>query len=138
MQVKRRNTGFPDKVKLMARTRAGGGDPRNARCEAHGGWLGPDGGDYQHRLARRMGGSPGAAVNGAENCAVLCRPCHDLCEARDDGMEARGWWIRSGNGPAHDPRHVPVMLMGESGSGALQYLTADGHYSSAPPSEVAA
>jgi hypothetical protein len=53
-------------------------------------------------------------------------------------MQEQGWWIEQGNGPAHDPRFIPVMVMSESGSGALQYLTADGRYSSAPPPAVAA
>ncbi len=136
--TRRRRTGFSPKVKLMARTRAGGGDPANARCEAGGEFLGLKGGEVHHRLARGMGGSEGPVVNGITNAALLCVGHHALCTAKSREMQARGWWIEQGNGPGHDPRYVPVMVMSESGSGALQYLTASGTYSSAPPEEAAA
>lgn len=141
---RRKATGFPVAVRRMALKRAGGGDMDAARCEACGsppnrleaGF--PDVLDFQHRLARGMGGCTSEVVNGITNCGVLCRPCHDACEARDPEMEARGWWIRSGNGPEHDPRFVRVWLASQDGPVAVVYLSGSGGYATEPPGEVAA
>jgi len=100
------------------------GDPSQARCEAHGGWLGSHGGDFQHVMARGMGGCKDPLINSAANCALLCRRCHDLAEARDPHMEAAGFWARQGT----DPRMVPMMLASEHGSGILVWRSMDGRY----------
>jgi hypothetical protein len=143
-QPRRRDTGFPPQVKLLARTRAGGGDIDQAACEACGRWLGRYGGQIQHRLARGAGGSKDPVVNGIANAALLCgtpldkRTCHGKAESRDPEMEAKGWWIESGNGPEHDPRHVPVMLQSAAGSGVTVWLGEDGKYLTEAPKELAA
>lgn len=113
-------TGFSAEVMLLARVRAGSGDASRALCEACGTMLGRYGGDVQHRLARGSGGSSSEMVGCLANAAVLCRPDHRKAESRaldmrDDGA---GWWIRSGKGPAFDPRFVPVRLH----SGTVRWL----------------
>jgi len=125
-QRARRETGFPRAVKLLARTRAGGGDPDRALCECCGKWLGRYGGEIQHRLARGIGGSRSPVVNGICNAAVLCRPCHALAESRDPEMKAAGWYIEHGKGPEHDPRLVPVKSRSSDGWLVAGWLTADG------------
>lgn len=132
-----RRTGFPAAVRLAARERAGEGYADNARCEACGIWVGAVGGDLQHRLARGIGGTSSPVVNSVANAAVMCRVCHDLAESRDPEMEARGFWIRSGNGPEHDPRYVPVLLASIHGPGATVWLAESG-YLAEPPQGVAA
>jgi hypothetical protein len=129
----RPETGFPRSVKLAARRRAGGGNIEEARCEAGGEWLGRLGGEVQHRYARGMGGCRSAVVNGISNAALLCWHHHRLAEARDEGMREQGFWIRSGKGPEHDPRYVPVMRMLASGERETVYLTESGEYSSEAP-----
>lgn len=120
----RTEAGFSRKVRLAVRTRAGNGDPREARCEAHGGFLDLHAGDYQHIVARGMGGSRNPLLGSAANCALLCRPCHDLCEARDREMRAKGFWLPQGT----DPRMIPMMLASEHGSGISVWRSADGSY----------
>ena len=88
-----RETGFSRSVKLAIRTRAGDGDPANARCEHSGVFLGPDGGDYQHVVARGMGGTRNALLNSAANGVLLSRPSHNLAESRDPEMRAQGFWL---------------------------------------------
>lgn len=124
----RRDTGFPRAVKLATRRRAGGGDITAACCEACRTWLGAHGGDIQHRLARGMGGSTSRVINGLANALLLCRSCHQRCEARDPEMETGGFWIRSGNGPDHDPRFVPVLLGLVRGGGTRVWLSETGGY----------
>lgn len=132
-----RETGFPAAVKLAVRKRAGPGEMDEARCEACGKHLGRYGGEIQHRLARGAGGSRSTIVNGISNAALLCREEHALAESRDEGMRLAGWWIRSGNGPGHDPRFVPVTLMSATGEPVTAWLAEDGTYSSAPPKALA-
>jgi hypothetical protein len=93
-----------------------------AMCEACGVWVGRYEGDHQHIVARGMGGCKLAVINSAANCALLCRRCHDLCEARDPHMEAAGFWARQGT----DPRLLPMMLASEGGSGVLVWRAEDG------------
>lgn len=93
-----------------------------ALCEACGAPVGQHGGDYQHIVARGMGGCKRAVIGSAANCALLCRRCHDLCEARDPHMEAAGFWARQGT----DPRLLPMMLASEGGSGVTVWRAEDG------------
>lgn len=120
----RTEAAFSRKTRLAVRTRAGNGDPSAARCEADGVFLGLRAGDYQHIVARGMGGSRNPLLGTAANCALLCRHCHDLCEARDREMGARGFWLPQGT----DPRTVPMMLASEHGSGISVWRSADGRY----------
>ena len=113
---------FSPKVKLAVRKRAGRGDEFEAACEAHGGWLGREGGEYQHRDARGMGGRKDAVTNGCANCVLLCRECHMLAESRDRDMLGMGFWLESGQ----DPRTEPIMLHGKGGGGATLWLAQDG------------
>lgn len=123
-------TGFPAAVKLAARARAGGGDPEVACCEACGLWLGRYRGEIQHRAARGMGGSSLGVINSIVNAAVLCGSgalrtgCHGLCEDRDRDMQARGFWLESGQ----DPVTEPIALASGHGSGVTVYLLLDGTY----------
>jgi hypothetical protein len=133
-------TGFSAKVRLQTRTRAGNGDPFQALCECCGTWLGLHGGQIQHRLARGMGGSRNPLVKSVVNAALLCGTTFTLCHGnaesrnREHGMEAKGFVIRSGNGPEHDPRFVPVTLF----TGRKVRFGDDGQYHDEPPGEVAA
>lgn len=134
-------TGFSDAVKLLVRTRAGNGDPGMALCEACGCWLGTHAGEYQHRLARGIGGCRLAVVNGPANAALLCGSGalrtgdHGLCENRDRDMHGMGFWLSYGQ----DPRLEPVMLHGRGGGGTTVWLADDGlgedgsGYLTAPP-----
>jgi hypothetical protein len=132
-----RETGFPGPVRLRVRARAGNGDAEQARCEACGTWLGRYGGQVQHRLARKAGGSRSKVINGIANAALLCgnryEGCHKLAEDRDEGMRRRGWWIRDGKGPDHDPRLVPVEVVSAGGLTRRAWLTEDGTYSEVRP-----
>jgi hypothetical protein len=114
-----RDTGFSRAVRALVWARSGG------YCEACGTWLGDHGGQLQHRLARRAGGSRDAVISGAANAARLCGTpqsgCHGLCEARSEHMHAAGWWLASWQ----DPLAEPVLVHG-AGSGVT--LTADGGY----------
>ena len=92
-------------MKLQCRTRAGNGDPGQARCECCGCFLGRDGGQVQHRLARGSGGSSNPLVRSLANAALLCGTsvtpsCHGDAESRDPkrDMEAKGFVIRHGKG----------------------------------------
>ena len=127
-------TGFSSRVRLLVRTRAGGGDPHDACCEACGIWLGLHGGQMQHRASRGMGGSSDPATNSVVNAALLCGTpfdlCHGNCERRDEGMRLRGFWLRAGDKPAE----TPLILLG----GCKVWLTPEGGYSDDPPAEVAA
>jgi hypothetical protein len=128
----RRGTGFSRAVKLAARTRAGNGDPEDSRCECCGCWLGRDGGQVQHRLARASGGSSNPLVSSLSNAALLCGTsltgCHGEAESRrpDRAMKAKGFVIDHGVGPDFDPRYVPIALGSQFGSGMRVWLAEDG------------
>ena len=130
-----RETGFSAATRLLIRTRAGNGDPDEARCEACAVWLGRYGGECQHIQARGSGGS--RLRNRVSNGALLCgtaldpRTCHGKCEARSARMRAMGFWLKQS-----DPRG-PVMLHGDQG-GACVWLTDDGFYSMDNPLLVSA
>ena len=127
----RRDTGFSPKVKLQARTRAGNGDPDEARCEATGVWLGRYGGEIQHRDARGMGGTSNPVTNSIVNAVLLSKEAHRLAESRDAHMNAMGFWLRNGQ----DPRTEPIRLHG----GGTAWLAPDGRYLfEAPKGSVAA
>jgi hypothetical protein len=113
---------FSAATRLLVRKRAGRGDEFEALCEAHGGWLGRDGGEFQHRDARGMGGCSDPVVNGPAGCVLLCRDCHMLAEARDRDMLGMGFWLENGQ----DPIAEPVMLHGKGGGGVTVWLAADG------------
>jgi len=112
---------FTAKVRLQIRTRAGKGDPSEARCEAHGDFLGERRGEFQHRRARGMGGSRNPVTNSAANGTLLCPPGHRVCESRDEDMHAQGFWLEQWQ----DPRTESVMLHG-AGSGITIWLAQDG------------
>jgi hypothetical protein len=129
--------GFSPRVKLLVRTRAGGGDPSLATCESCGVWLGETGGEHQHRVARGAGGCKDPVINGPANCALMCHFCHRQAESRDPKhrMEERGFVIRHGVGPGYDPRFVPVILFG----GVEVWLSeTEPRYLYEPPAERAA
>ncbi len=133
-----RDTGFSQAVKLAVRTRAGGGDPDAARCEATGVWLGRHGGEVQHRVARLSGGRGSKApwwFHTPANAALLSREAHRAAEARERemGPDGKGFWLRS----TQDATAEPVMLHGPDG-GATVYLGADGGYWLIPPERGAA
>ena len=113
---------FTAKVRLAVRKRAGRGDEFEALCEAHGGWLGKDSGEFQHRDARGMGGSKDPVVNSAANAALICHECHVLAEARDTDMHGMGFWLEEGE----DPRTTGIMLHGAGRGGLTLYLAEDG------------
>lgn len=126
-------TGFSDAVRAAIRQRAG------FRCEACGIWLGPSGGQCQHRLARGAGGSKdpmvASVVNGALLCGTSLTGDHGLAESRDARMHAEGFWLEHGQDPAAEPIlwHAPG-----GGSGVRKWLTADGGYSDTMPGRWAA
>jgi hypothetical protein len=121
------DTGFSAKVRLDTRTRAGGGDPEDARCEATGVWLGPYGGEIQHRVARLSGGRGPKApwwFHTAANAVLLSAEAHRVAESRDEGMRKKGFWLKwSGN-----PLLKPVTLY----NGEEKWLAPDGTYTDEP------
>jgi hypothetical protein len=108
-------------TKLAIRTRAGNGDPDDARCEATGVWLGRYGGEIQHRNARRAGGS--RLRNNIANGALLSGEAHRLAEARDPHMHEAGFWLLS----TEDALQVPILLAGQDG-GMQVWLDDSAHY----------
>lgn len=130
------HTGFSAPVKLLVRQRAGAGDALDAMCESCGTWLGRSGGEVQHIVARGMGGTSLAIMNGAANgallhgSAVLRSGCHGAAEERDPEMELRGFFIRG----RRDPRTVPMTLF----DGREVWRSEDGLYLNEPPIGVAA
>jgi hypothetical protein len=132
-----RDTGFSPAVKLAVRTRAGGGDPEEAACEACARFLGRHGGQVHHRQNRQMGGS--RRRNTVQNAGLLCgtpddfRTCHGKATRGDAHMKGAGWVLDSGQNPALEP----VMLHGADG-GITAWLTEDGEYSFEPPEAGAA
>lgn len=133
---------FSPAVKLAVRTRAGDGDPFEARAECCGIKLGRNGGEYQHRAGRGAGGSRDEVTNGCANCLLMCPEHHRQAEARDEalGIDGAGFWLKHGTTPEFDPRNVPVRLHGRR----YLYLAADGRgpdgtgYLYQRPQEVAA
>ena len=127
-------TGFSSRVRLLVRTRAGGGDPYDACCEACGIWLGRYEGQVQHLVARGMGGTSNPVLKTAANGALLCGTAqsgdHGLAESRDREMGERGFWLPQGT----DPRYVPMTLFG----GVEVWRSEDGRYLYQRPEAVAA
>jgi hypothetical protein len=133
-QRKAAGTGFSPAVKLAVRSRAGGGDPDDAHCEATGVWLGRHGGEIQHRDARGMGGTSLEVTNSVVNAALLSMAAHRLAESRDPGMNAEGFWLKNGE----DPAATPILLHVTEQSGITAWLTPAGGYSYEPPGDDAA
>lgn len=82
-----------------------------------------------HRLRASQGGK---AV--PENLLTFLgwggEACHGRIDLyRDEGDEAKGYRIRSGIGPEHDPLYVPVTLF----DGREVWLTPAGRYAYEPP-----
>ena len=129
-----RATGFPARVKLAVRTRAGMGDPDDAVCEACGLWLGRRGGQVHHIIDRGMGGCTLAVINGPANAALLCGDpfsgCHGLATKFDAGIGAKGFWLSH----SADPRLEPMTLHG----GVKAWRSEDGRYLFEPPEGRAA
>lgn len=93
-----------------------------------------------HRLRASQGGK---AV--ASNLITLLgwggEECHgriDLYRDPDDAAEMKGYRIRSGAGPEHDPLYVPVAIFSEDRRYLWVWLTDDGRYSDRPPQDGAA
>lgn len=122
-----KRTGFSPAVRLAVRTRAGRGDPEDARCEATGVWLGRHGGEIQHRVARGMGGTSDPVKNSIVNAVLLSTDAHRLAESRDAEMNEEGFWLRNGQ----DPALTPILLHSEHGM--TVWLGADGGYLFAAP-----
>ena len=107
-----RDTGFPARVKLLVRARAGAGEIDDAACESCRRWLGRYGGQVQHIVARGAGGTSNTVLATVVNAALLCgtpgdkKTCHGLTESRDLRMQARGFWLPRGT----DPRLAPMTL----------------------------
>lgn len=131
-QKPRPATGFSARTKLAIRTRAGNGDPAQARCEATGVFLGEHGGEFQHRRARGRGGSRDPMANSAANGVLLAGPVHALAEARDPHLHEQGFWLWSWQNPEAEP----VMLHGADG-GLTAWLTDDGEYAYQAPGRAA-
>lgn len=136
-EPRRTDGGLPYRMELLVRERAGQGDADLAKCEACGRLLGRYGGQVQPRLVRAGGDKADPVLNGIANAVLLCGTSFELCLgaclAGDRDMEARGFWIRDGNGSGDDPRSVPVVIPRPSGLGVLMWLTDSGAYSCAPP-----
>jgi hypothetical protein len=130
----RRAAGFPARVKLLVRTRAGLGDADDAVCEACGLWLGRKRGQVHHLIGRGTGGCTDAVISSAANAALLCgnsvQGCHGLATAFDAEIGARGFWLKH----SADPRLAPMTLH----SGARMLRSEDGRYLDAPPGKAAA
>jgi hypothetical protein len=126
-------TGFPARVRLAIRMRAGNGRAEDACCEACGAWLGRYGGQVQHIRARQMGGSRrrNSTSNGALLCGTPLTGCHGACERRDPRMRAAGFWLLQSDPPQ------PVMLHGLDG-GILAWLDDSGSYQPAAGLRAAA
>lgn len=122
---RRRDTGFTSAVKLAIRARAGDGDPDRAVCEGCYKWLGRDGGQFQHRLARGMGGSASAIINSVQNGLLLCGTprtgCHGLAESRHPRAYAAGLWLAAGDDPAWVPVYPHALAPGRPGE--FRHLT---------------
>jgi len=115
-------TEFSRAVRLAVRTRAGSGDPDQAVCEACGTWLGGDRGQFQHIVARGMGGSGDPLIGSAANAALMSGTpqsgCHGRAEAGD--AEMYGFWLPFGT----DPRTKSMRLY----DGRVVFRSTDGLY----------
>ena len=131
---------FTPAVKRLVRKRAGGGDSHAAVCEGCLRWLGPAGGEYQHRRSRGAGGCRDEVIQSAANCLLLCRLCHMEAEERrrDLSQDGAGFWIGHGTGLDYDPRFVGAMLGALGSSGTTVWLSVDGEYLDRPPLEAVA
>lgn len=91
-----------------------------------------------YSLNHRLRSSQGGQAETSNLITVLGlggEACHgriDLYRDPEDG--AKGYRIRSGIGPDHDPLYVPVTLF----DGRKVWLTSDGHYADEPPEDGAA
>jgi hypothetical protein len=124
----RRGTGFSAVTRLAIRTRAGGGDPEQARCEQGWEFLGLHGGEYQHRRARGRGGSRDPLTNTCANGVLLCHEHHAIAESRDRESNEAGFWLWSWQSPLAEP----ILLAGADG-GIRVWLSEDGAYSTTAP-----
>lgn len=117
-------TGFPLRVKLLVRARAGFGDIDDAVCESCGRHLGRRGGQAHHVIDRGMGGCTLAIINGPANAILLCGTsltgCHGLASAFDADIGRRGFFLSH----AADPRLESMILH----SGIDAWRTVDGRY----------
>ena len=140
LMEQRCDPGVPHGVRLLVRERAGNGRVDQARCEACGRLLGRYGGQVEARLARTDADGADPVIGAIANAVLLCgtrfQHCYGACHARDFDMETRGFWIRDGDGPGHDPRRVPVTVWGPPGRDGPMWLTDRGTYSR-EPAEVA-
>ena len=111
---------------------AGHGQIENACCEACLTWLGRHGGQIQHIKARGAGGSRdpelGSPAGGAMLCGTPSSGCHGLCEARDEGMYAAGFWIKFGERLGAKP----IRVGWRTGTWTARWLLADGTYGDEP------
>lgn len=129
----RRQTAFPDVVKLACRTRAGQGDAQTAACEACGQWLGLDGGEVRPRLGHDLSTCAPGVVSGPANAVLLCGSVFPLsgCAGRawslDPAMQARGFLIRART-QQNDPTRVPVKLASPDAAEVTVWLTEDAGY----------
>jgi hypothetical protein len=134
LAARRPATGFPLRVKLLVRARAGFGDIEDAMCEACGVRLGREWGQVHHVCDRGMGGCTLPVVNGPANAALLCGTpltgCHGLVTAFDPELGRRGYWLSQ----AADPRLHKMILHG----GIEAWRTEDGRYLYASPAGGAA
>ena len=90
----RRRTEFPAKVKVAAFERAAD------HCEGCGARLLPGRFHYDHTIPDALGGEPTL-----ENCAVLCRSCHDpKTRERDVPQIAKAKRVQRKHVGAHRPK----------------------------------
>lgn len=137
----RTETGFTTVQRLAIRTRAGNGDPGDARCEICGIWLGRYGGQVHHRMNRQSGGSRlrDHLSNAVLACGTPESGCHGKCTTGTGevlaGMEAAGFVLRTGR----DPERESILLAGLDGGLEVwiddyaHYTDAQGNVLDAPP-----
>ena len=140
---RRRDSGFSPQVRHAVRVRAGNGDPATALCEGCGRWLGYDGGQVQHRLARRAGGSRDPVIGTVMNALLLCGTpasgCHGAAESRSPRAWLAGLWLRSGDDiPAAAVRLYYLNPAAGISRTRRVFLLADGTYGTAPDRGAAA
>lgn len=81
-----------------------------------------------------MGGTSDPAANSPVNLLLMLRECHARVESRIDPEDnAKGYWLRMGEGPAL----TPVMYFGQDG-GFTAWLLDDGGLSFDGPQAGAA